>query len=302
VLGRDPHQFGVAHNRWRLADVPRACPWLRLTSVPGVSRLLRRLRMHLKRGQGHVTSPDPHYRAKLVTVRLALASSQAGPEREVVLFQDEFSYTRHPSLAPAYAPVGRRQPRTELGWRTNRMGRVVATLDAWTGRIIFAQYPRITVAHLVKFYQVVCQGYPDARRIWLIQDNWPVHYHPDVLAALQPLAEDWPRHPPRTWPTEPSRAARPLHLPITPLRLPSYASWTNPIEKVWRKLRQDELHLHRFGDDWAGLTERVAAFLGQYAQGSAELLRYVGLANPLALYHAALASSTTEGVITVSNC
>jgi hypothetical protein len=54
-------------------------------------------------------------------------------------------------------------------------------------------------------------------------------------------------------------------------------AFLNPIEKLWRKLRQEVLHLHRQADDLAGLRERVLIFLRQFQDGSSELLRYVGL-------------------------
>lgn len=59
--------------------------------------------------------------------------------------------------------------------------------------------------------------------------------------------------------------------------LPTYAPWTNPIEKVWRKLHQDILHLHGFGDDWDGLRRRISDWLSLFVNGSTDLLRYVGL-------------------------
>ncbi len=54
----------------------------------------------------------------------------------------------------------------------------------------------------------------------------------------------------------------------------------NPIEKLWRKLRQEVTHLHRCADDLTALRKHVDQFLEQFAQGSPELLRYVGLKVP----------------------
>jgi len=71
-----------------------------------------------------------------------------------------------------------------------------------------------------------------------------------------------------------------LKLPIQIVPLPTYASWCNPIEKLWRKLRQDVTHLHRWADDLEVLRIEIDRFLDQFAQGSLELLRYVGLAVP----------------------
>ncbi|MBZ0285495.1 MAG: transposase [Anaerolineae bacterium] len=61
------------------------------------------------------------------------------------------------------------------------------------------------------------------------------------------------------------------------LFLPTYTPWTNPIEKLWRWLYQDVLHLHSWADDWTGLQAAVSAWLSQFQHGSLDLLRYVGL-------------------------
>lgn len=48
-------------------------------------------------------------------------------------------------------------------------------------------------------------------------------------------------------------------------------------KKVWRKLYQEVLHLHKFADRWGELATTVSDWLDQFADGSPELLRYVGL-------------------------
>jgi hypothetical protein len=77
--------------------------------------------------------------------------------------------------------------------------------------------------------------------------------HPEVLPALA----DYPRIPPG-W-------------------LPPSAPWLNPLEKLWRWLRQEVLTLPRGVEDWPQVKQRVRAFLEQVAHGSAALLRYGGL-------------------------
>lgn len=51
----------------------------------------------------------------------------------------------------------------------------------------------------------------------------------------------------------------------------------NPIEKLWRKLREERLHLHPLACDLTKLREVVYVALTSFAHGSAEFLRYVGL-------------------------
>jgi hypothetical protein len=190
---------------------------------------------------------------------------------------DEVTYTRQPTLATAYESAGAGQPLARLSYRSNTERRVIATLDALTGRVVYLQRAHANVAALRTFYQQLVLAYPHAQTIYLVQDNWPVHFHPDLLAALQPQHWRWPVPTPGNWPT----AARPnvprLNLPIHLLQLPIYASWCNPIEKLWRWLRQAVLHLHRRCDDWEGLQALVAAFLDQFAHGSEPLRRYTGL-------------------------
>ena len=54
-------------------------------------------------------------------------------------------------------------------------------------------------------------------------------------------------------------------------------AFLNPIEKVWRKLKQEILHLHRYSSRWKDWQERVDAWLIQYDRPAPDLLHYVGL-------------------------
>jgi hypothetical protein len=171
-------------------------------------------------------------------------------------------------------------PLAERSHQTNTQTRLTAALNYQTGQVTALQVPQLKVRHLVRFYEQLCQEYAAVQRIYLVQDNWPIHFHPDVLAALEPQEWPWPWARPGHWPPEPSPAARQLNLPIQLVPLPTYASWANPIETLWRWLRQDVLHLHHlhpWADDLAELRRQVLAFLDQFATGSTALLRYVGL-------------------------
>ena len=66
-------------------------------------------------------------------------------------------------------------------------------------------------------------------------------------------------------------------LTIKILQLPTYAPWANPIEKLWRWVRQSVLHLHRLSHDWLQLKQRIRDFIQSFRKGSNELLRYMGL-------------------------
>ena len=109
----------------------------------------------------------------------------------------------------------------------------------------------------------VREAFPDAERIYLAEDDSPVHFHPDGSLSSRNAGACRCRCP-RVGPR--SRARRPSVWGCRSelLPLPTYAPWTNPIEKLWRLLKTDYLHLHRTADDWAALKRGVRTFLDQF--------------------------------------
>jgi DDE superfamily endonuclease len=282
TLHQAPKEFRQSGTRWKLQSLLGACTWLCLKSLAGLWQLLKRLKVRWKRARAHVHSPDPDYIEKLSWVKVNFLKTDL--ETKVFLFQDEFTFYRQPSLAWAYETIGKPQPLAELGWRSNLAWRIAATLNGYTGQVTYIQGYHIGIRQLLQLYQQTVLTYPQVKMIYIAQDNWPVHYHPDLCAALQPQVWKWPPKLPSNWPVQASPKAKQLNLPICLLPLPTYASWTNPIEKLWRNLRQEVLHLHRFEDDWEATKQAVTSFLDQFAPGSSGLLRYVGLQDPTKIY------------------
>jgi len=251
VVHRSPRCFGLLHSRWRLADLRHVLPWLRGRHRGTIHRLLGRLGVRYKRGRQYVHSPDLAYDAKLAAITAAQLLARAHPAAVVLLYQDEFTYYRRPSVSRAWAARGSDAPRVDQAWGTNKRRRVAACLDAMTGALLVWQRSHFNRQTLLRYSAAVAAAYPAAEVIFLAQDNWPVHFHPDVLAAL----------PPR----------------LVLLPLPTYAPWTNPVEDVWRALNGDVLHHHPFGDDWTEVHAAVTAWFAQWRGPSPALLHRVGL-------------------------
>lgn len=246
--------------------------------------ILDRLRISYQRGRDYVHSPDPDYEDKMAYIAGLLARSRACTGRLVALYLDELTYYRQPTLARAWEARNEAQPHARRSHRANTSTRVISTLDPQDGRVVAWQGSRVGIDQLVAFYQQVREAYPDAERFHIIQDNWPIHFHPDVLVALEPQESPFRRYLPGNWATEPSPRARKkwghLHLPIQLVPLPTYASWENPIEKLWRWGKQEVLHLHRYADRLEDLRRAFRNFLETFQSGSQALLRYVGLLMP----------------------
>lgn len=280
VVRRDPRQFGVERTRWDLPSLLAQLKDFHLKGPSSLWHLLDRLGIRWLRGRAHVHSPDPLYQAKREYINKLKQQVSKSKGQQVLLYLDECSYERQPTLASAYASSG--EPvRAERSHRSNTTTRLAAVLNPLTGAVQALSGSKVGIKQLVELYQQVRQAYPQAKRIWIVQDNWPVHFHPDVLVALEPQESPFPFPRPGNWPEQPSPAAvkrsGAWHVPIQLVVLPTYASWLNPIEKLWRKLRQEVLHLHRQADDLTALRERVMVFLRQFQDGSPELLTYVGL-------------------------
>lgn len=279
MVRRSPLLWGGEQTRWTLRRLREVCSWLRLRTDAGLGQLLHRWHITWQRGRSYIHSPDPDYEAKWAAVLAARAEAIA-PDR-VLVYLDEHTVPRQPSLAAAWAASPDDAPHAQRSTKADTRTRLLGSLDHQTGRVLYHRASHITVRSLVAFYQRLCAAYPQATRIWVVLDNWPVHRHPDLLVALEPQETPWLLPLPPSWPTDPSPQARArwgqLHLPIQLVPLPTYASWLNPIEKLWRWLNADIVHLHPHADNLPMLRARVDGFLDQFAAGSADLLHYVGL-------------------------
>jgi len=249
-----PTAKGPAPSRWTLRAVRATFPWLKDYTLSGVWRLLRRHKLHIRAARVRQHSPDPDYVAKVDRLVECLRDAAAHPDEVVLVFLDEMGYYRWPAEGRAWglaAPVPPAQ--ADRDGPNNKQWRVIGALNALTGRVDYLDAYIIGREKLIKFYRQLVTAYPDAARLYVVQDNWSIHTHPEVQAALVDL------------PT------------IEPVWLPTYAPWLNPIEKLWRWLREQVLTLHRLAGDWQALREHVNAFLDQFAEATDELLHYVGL-------------------------
>ncbi len=237
-------------NRWTL-DLIRACSeHLKGYTLSGVWRLLDSLGLRWRSAKVQQFSPDPEYASKLLDLEMVLWEARRYPRSVTAVFMDQMGFNRWPDPGKDWGstpPLADRTGAKEQKWR------LIGALNPLTGQVNYLDAYIVGRAKVINFYGQLVEAYPQARTLYVIQDNWSIHSHPDVLAALQ----DWPQ--------------------VTPVWLPTYAPWLNPIEKLWRWLRQEVLKLHRWADDWEMLLGRVRGFLAQFAQGSQRLLEYVGL-------------------------
>ena len=254
LLSHSPRDFGFEQSRWTLGtlSIITVC-WFGLLSETGLWKVLHRLGVRYRQGWEHLVSPDPLLNLKLAYIEAVLARAQANPATIVVLWLDEFTFFRQPDPAPAWSDGhAQRGPKTRKTRGANTTGRVGAVLNHHTGQVLYLLRSVCGVQQLIRLYQQIRVAYPHAQEIYVIQDCWPVHFLPAVTQTA-------------------------CRLGLTLVPLPTYSSWRNPIEKLWRWLRHDVLHMHPWADDWPRTKLEVVRFLDQFALPSLRLLRYVGL-------------------------
>ncbi len=241
-------------SRWTLRTIRGAVPALADYSLSGVWRRLHRSRLGLRTARLQLYSPDPDYLPKVARLERCVRAAAREPEAVALVFVDEMGYYRWPAAAPDWMLAAPDAPTlARRAGPTNRQQRLIGALNALTGRVDYRDNYLVGREQVIAFYRQLDHVYAGAKRVYVVQDKWSIHHHDDVQAALAGL----PRRE-LVW-------------------LPTYSPWLNPIEKVWRWLRQDVLKLHRLADDWHTLRERVNTFLDQFATGSHQLLRYTGL-------------------------
>ena len=278
AIGQDPGRLNAHQTRWTLRTLGEVVPWLRDVSLPGIHQILSRVGISYKRARDYVRSPDADYAEKLSRIQQALEEARETPETCVVVYQDEFGFHLQPTLAKDWTKTGTKYPLARQSYRPEETCYGIGALNPHTGDVVYQQVKSCTVAALHAFYTQICQRYPKAERIYLIQDNRAIHFHANLMAALLPQTTAFRKPVPGNWTGKLSKKIGKLaKLPIEILQLPTYASWTNPIEKLWRWARQSVIHLHRLSNDSQALQDKVFAFMQQFKGGSQELLRYVGL-------------------------
>jgi hypothetical protein len=254
VCYRSPLLYDLPRSRWSLALLQQTLAWWADKSLSGLSKLLKRMHVSYKRGRLAVHSPDLHYEVKLARIRQAYQQMQHDPTHVVLLYLDEHLVGRYPTLARCYSSSGAPGMLARQYAGYNSMLRLVGCLDAATGAVLAKRYGSVTVDNFLTFLQRVEEQYPDAEVIYIALDNWSVHVNERVLPALQ------------------ARQSK-----IQLLFQPTYAPWTNPMEKVWLRFNEDVSHMHPHWAKWQPWRLRIDDWIAEVRPASEAMLSATGV-------------------------
>lgn len=254
VCYRSPLLYDLPRSRWSLALLQQSLAWWADKSLSGLSKLLKRMHVSYKRGRLAVHSPDLQYEVKLARIRQAYQQMQHDPTHVVLLYLDEHLVGRYPTLARCYSSTGAPGMLARQYAGYNSMLRLVGCLDAATGAVFAKRYGSVTVDNFLTFLQRVEEQYPNAEVIYIALDNWSVHVNERVLPALQ------------------ARQSK-----IQLLFQPTYAPWTNPMEKVWLRFNEDVSHMHPHWAKWQPWRLRIDDWIAKVRPASEAMVSATGL-------------------------
>jgi hypothetical protein len=137
--------------------------------------------------------------------------------------------------------------------RSNTRLRMVGYLNAPGGVMHSQHMSRVSADRLARSVARISTWYPDAGKICLVWDNWPVHAHPKVREALQ-------------------RQSR-----VRVRWLPTYAPGLNRTENAPRCGRQRVAHAHPRCDDFLEFRKQIRDEYAQLTTPPRDLQRYVRL-------------------------
>jgi transposase len=172
-----------------------------------------------------------------------------------LLFGDEASFPQWGTLAYTWGRCGQQPIVPTSGKRKGY--KVLGLIDYFTGRLFYqGQEGRLNSEGYAAFLKRIIEQ--TDRHLILVQDG--ARYH--TSAAMRKFFAD--------------QADR-----LTVFQLPSYSPDYNPIERLWKKIKQKETHLHYF-PTYTALIERVEQALIKFANASQEILALCSLPAELA--------------------
>ena len=213
-----------------------------------VRRYLLQLRWTTRAPKLTCHSPDPEYSAKMVAIgELHEAAKKGGAQAPVVLHYDEAQLSNEPTLRRCYRPRGAHQPLpTNLPRKVRYLHGAVSYPE---GECYFREFSGMTSVCCIEFLRGLLRQFP-GRAVRVICDNAPAH--------RSHATNEFVRQHPR------------LEL----VYQPTYAPWTNPVERVWQEMRRSVTHCHDL-PDLAAVTTKALQWCQRFAAAPAAVRRLV---------------------------
>lgn len=226
-----------------------------LYNVFYIAQLLKNLGFSFQKAAFVSDHLDEQKRAEWRTKTWPKLLRMAQRKKALLLFGDEASFPQWGTLTYTWARRGQHPKVKTSGKRKGY--KVFGLIDYCTGAFFYqGQEGRLNSAASIAFLRRVLAH--TTQSIILMQDGARYHTSAETKAFF---AQQAPR----------------LHV----AQLPTYSPDYNPIEKLWKKIKQQETHLHYF-PTFEALTEKVEQALLTFTNAPEEILALCSLPTELA--------------------
>jgi len=206
-------------------------------SVPGMTKWLHAHRFTYKKPHAVPAKLDAVKQAVFIEAYEEL-KADAAERNEVILFGDSVHPQHQTQMAYGWIPVGERKqlPTTGRQYRVNYIGAI--NLD--THDVLSFESERVNSNSIKLFLTSIRERYSDVSRIHLILDNAGYHKSRDMLDFAESLRIK-------------------IHY------LPPYSPNLNPIERVWKIMRERVMY-NRYYARFIDFTEAIRGFFSNINQ------------------------------------
>ena len=223
-----------------------------LYSVKYLSEFLKNLGFSYQKARFAVGGKNPEntFKRKIwIEQTLPDIIAQAQKQKAYLLFGDEVSFPQWGSLTYTWAPIGHQPTVPTSGIRKGY--KVFGLIDYFSGRFFYKTLEGRFNSESYKDFLLEVLG-KTTKHIFLVQDG--ARYH--TSAAMRLFCEQFKER-------------------LTVYQLPTYSPDFNPIEKLWKNIKKDEIHLHYF-PTFDSLKQKVEEALSHFAHRQKEILGLFG--------------------------
>jgi transposase len=251
IIANGPVEAGFPGACWRSPMIQDLIyrKFGRYYSVHYISQLLRNLGFSFQKAKFVADHKDTEMRKKWLEEKWPEIYKLAVEKKAYLLFGDEASFPQWGTLSYTWARKGKQPVVKTSGIRKGY--KVFGLIDYFSGRFFCkGQEERLNSETYAAYLKEVLSK--TKKHIILIQDG--AKYH--TSKAMQAFFSNHARR-------------------ITVFQLPSYSPDFNPIEKLWKKIKQHETHMHYF-PTFESLKNKVTDALLRFENMQSEILSLFG--------------------------
>jgi transposase len=258
LIDNGPERYGFTGACWRSPMIQdMICQEFgKLYSVNYIAQLLKNMGFSYQKAKFDAASKDEQKREEWKKDIWPEILKAAKEKNGYIMFGDEASFPQWGTLTYTWARKGCQPIVKTSGIRKGY--KVFGLIEYFTGKFYSkGQQGRLNSESYINFLKEVIQK--TRKHIFLIHDGAP--YHKSI--AVKKFIEKFSKR-------------------ITAYRLPSYSPDYNPIEMLWKKIKERETHLHYF-PTFESLIEKVNEALTRFKDIKNEILSLFGFYNKLAI-------------------